>query len=93
VRGSGSNLRIFLRLKNIPLKNIIMPSQPVGKPLVAETLKERCSATTKEMTRCQLAKNVGSHFCPVHTAKVATKVATKATALPVRQMVTRSHAK
>ena len=90
-------MRIFLRLKNIPLKNIIMPSQPVGKPLVAETLKERCSATTKEMTRCQLAKNVGSHFCPVHTAKVttkvATKVATKATALPVRQMVTRSHAK
>ena len=72
-----------------------MPSQSVGKPLVAETLKERCSATTKEMTRCQLAKSVGSHFCPVHTSKVVTKTCKKTVTAnaPVRQMVTRSQAK
>jgi hypothetical protein len=72
-----------------------MPSFTTGRPLVAETLKEQCSATTKEMTRCQLAKNTGSHFCSVHTAKVATKVATKQPKkeMPVRQMVTRSQAK
>jgi hypothetical protein len=65
-----------------------MPSQVVGKPLVAENDKVRCSATTKENTRCQLAKSVGSHFCLVHVAKVATKA--KETATPVRRMVTRS---
>jgi hypothetical protein len=65
-----------------------MPSQPVGKPLVAENDKERCSATTKEMTRCQLVKT-GTHFCSVH----ATKVVTKVVAQPVRKMVTRSAAK
>jgi len=65
-----------------------MPSQPVGKPLVAENDKERCSATTKEMTRCQLAK-IGAHFCSVH----ATKVVTKMVAQPVRKMATRSSAK
>jgi len=70
-----------------------MPSQPSGKPLVAENDKVRCSATTKENTRCQLAKSVGSHFCLVHVAKVATKT-TKAKEMvtPVRRMVTRSHA-
>ena len=66
-----------------------MPSQVSGKPLVAENDKVRCSATTKENTRCQLAKSVGSHFCLVHVAKTATKV--KETATPVRRMVTRSH--
>jgi len=65
-----------------------MPSQVVGKPLVAENDKVRCSATTKENTRCQLAKSVGSHFCLVHVAKVATKA--KEMATPVRRMVTRS---
>jgi len=65
-----------------------MPSQVSGKPLVAENDKVRCSATTKENTRCQLAKSVGSHFCLVHVAKTATK-AKEAT--PVRRMVTRSH--
>ena len=55
-----------------------MPSQVVGKPLVAENDKVRCSATTKENTRCQLAK-------------VATKATKKMeTATPVRRMVTRS---
>ena len=65
-----------------------MPSQPVGKPLVAENDKERCSATTKEMTRCQLAKTA-ANFCSVH----ATKVVKKMVAQPVRKMVTRSSAK
>ena len=65
-----------------------MPSQPVGKPLVAENDKERCSATTKEMTRCQLAKTA-ANFCSVH----ATKVVTKVVAQPVRKMATRSSAK
>jgi hypothetical protein len=65
-----------------------MPSQVSGKPLVAENDKVRCSATTKENTRCQLAKSVGSHFCLVHVAKTATKV--KEAATPVRRMVTRS---
>jgi hypothetical protein len=65
-----------------------MPSQPVGKPLVAENDNERCSATTKEMTRCQLAKTA-AHFCPVHATKAVKKVA----AQPVRRMVTRSAAK
>jgi hypothetical protein len=65
-----------------------MPSQPVGKPLVAENDKERCSATTKEMTRCQLAKTA-AHFCPVHD----TKAVKKAVVQPVRRMVTRSAAK
>jgi hypothetical protein len=65
-----------------------MPSQPVGKPLVAENDKERCSATTKEMTRCQLAKTA-ANFCSVH----ATKVVMKVVAQPVRKMVTRSSAK
>jgi hypothetical protein len=64
-----------------------MPSQVSGKPLVAENDKVRCSATTKENTRCQLAKSVGSHFCLVHVAKAATKVKE---ATPVRRMVTRS---
>jgi len=77
------------------LKNIIMPSQTVGKPLVAETLKERCSATTKDDTRCQLVKSVGSSYCLVHVAKHAVKaekkvVAVKAAALPPRRMATRS---
>lgn len=68
-----------------------MPSQVVGKPLVAENDKVRCSATTKENTRCQLAKSVGSLFCLVHVAKVATKATKKMeTATPVRRMVTRS---
>jgi hypothetical protein len=66
-----------------------MPSQPVGKPLVAENNKERCSATTKEMTRCQLAKTAGAHFCSVHATKVVTKVVVQ----PVRKMVTRSASK
>ena len=65
-----------------------MPTQPVGKPLVAENDKERCSAITKEMTRCQLAKTA-AHFCPVH----ATKPVKKAVVQPVRRMVTRSAAK
>ena len=56
-----------------------MPSQVSGKPLVAENDKVRCSATTKENTRCQLAKSVGSHFCLVHVAKVATKTTKKKT--------------
>ena len=66
-----------------------MPSLPVGKPLVAENDKERCSATTKEMTRCQLAKTA-ANFCSVHATKVAKKVVV---AQPVRKMVTRSSAK
>ena len=66
-----------------------MPSQPVGKPLVAENDKERCSATTKEMTRCQLAKTA-ANFCSVHAPKVVKKVVV---AQPVRKMVTRSAAK
>lgn len=66
-----------------------MPSQPVGKPLVAENDKERCSATTKEMTRCQLAKTA-ANFCSVHATKVVKKVVA---AQPVRKMVTRSAAK
>jgi hypothetical protein len=65
-----------------------MPSQPVGKPLVAENDKERCSATTKEMTRCQLAKTA-ANFCSVHATKVMKKVVVQ----PVRKMVTRSSAK
>ena len=65
-----------------------MPSQPVGKPLVAENDKERCSATTKEMTRCQLAKTA-ANFWSVHATKVVTKVVVQ----PVRKMVTRSAAK
>ena len=69
-----------------------MPSQVSGKPLVAENDKVRCSATTKENTRCQLAKSVGSHFCLVHVAKAATKTTKKmeTVTLPVRRMVTRS---
>ena len=66
-----------------------MPSQPVGKPLVAENDKERCSATTKEMTRCQLAKTA-AHFCPVHATKPVKKAVPTQ---PVRRMVTRSAAK
>jgi hypothetical protein len=66
-----------------------MPSQPVGKPLVAENDKERCSATTKEMTRCQLAKTA-ANFCSVHATKVVMKVVPTQ---PVRKMVTRSSAK
>ena len=66
-----------------------MPFQPVGKPLVAENDKERCSATTKEMTRCQLAKTA-ANFCSVHATKVVKKVVA---AQPVRKMVTRSAAK
>lgn len=66
-----------------------MPSYPVGRPLVAENDKERCSATTKEMTRCQLAKTA-ANFCSVHAPKVAKKVVV---AQPVRKMVTRSAAK
>ena len=66
-----------------------MPSQPLGKPLVAENDKERCSATTKEMTRCQLAKTA-ANFCSVHATKVVKKVVA---AQPVRKMVTRSAAK
>ena len=66
-----------------------MPSQPIGKPLVAENDKERCSATTKEMTRCQLAKTA-ANFCSVHATKVVKKVVA---AQPVRKMVTRSAAK
>ena len=54
-----------------------MPAQTVGRPLVAETDKERCSATTKEATRCQLVKSVGSHFCLVHVAKNAVKAGKK----------------
>jgi hypothetical protein len=71
-----------------------MPSQVSGKPLVAENDKVRCSATTKENTRCQLAKSVGSHFCLVHVAKVATKTTkkTETVTAPVRRMVTRSSA-
>ena len=65
-----------------------MPSYAVGRPLVAENDKERCSATTKEMTRCQLVKTAGAHFCSVHATKVAKK-----TVAPVRRMVTRSSAK
>ena len=66
-----------------------MPSQPAGKPLVAENDKERCSATTKEMTRCQLAKTA-ANFCSVHATKVVKKVVPTQ---PVRKMVTRSSAK
>jgi hypothetical protein len=71
-----------------------MPSQVSGKPLVAENDKVRCSATTKENTRCQLAKSVGSHFCLVHVAKAATKTTkkTETATAPVRRMVTRSSA-
>ena len=70
-----------------------MPSQPVGNPLVAENDKERCSATTKEMTRCQLAKTA-ANFCSVHATKVVKKVVKKVVAAqPVRKMVTRSAAK
>ena len=82
-------VRLFLRLKHLRHKKNIMPSQPIGKPLVAENDKERCSATTKEMTRCQLAKTAGAHFCSVHATKVVTKVVVQ----PVRKMVTRSSAK
>jgi hypothetical protein len=66
-----------------------MPSQPVGKPLVAENDKERCSAITKEMMRCQLAKTA-AHFCPVHAIKAVKKAVP---AQPVRRMVTRSASK
>ena len=65
-----------------------MPSYPVGRPLVAENDKERCSATTKEMTRCQLVKTAGAHFCSVHV----TKVVQKSVPAPVKRMVTRSSA-
>ena len=65
-----------------------MPSQPVGKPLVAENDKERCSATTKEMTRCQLVKTAGALFCSVH----ATKAVKKSVPTPVKRMATRSSA-
>ena len=64
-----------------------MPSYPVGRPLVAENDKERCSATTKEMTRCQLVKTA-ANFCSVH----ATKVVQKSVPAPVKRMVTRSSA-
>jgi hypothetical protein len=70
-----------------------MPAQTVGRPLVAETDKERCSATTKEATRCQLVKSVGSHFCLVHVAKNAVKAGKKtvqAKVEPPRRMATRS---
>ena len=70
-----------------------MPTQPVGKPLVAETNKERCFATTKESTRCQLAKSVGSNFCLVHVAKNAVKAGKKVAQAKVetpRRMATRS---
>ena len=72
-----------------------MPAQTVGRPLVAETDKERCSATTKEATRCQLVKSVGSHFCLVHVAKNAVKagkktVQAKVEPPPPRRMATRS---
>jgi len=83
----------LLRLKNNSIKKCIMPSQSVGKPLVAETEKERCHATTKESTRCQLAKSVGSHFCLVHVAKAAVKAGKKVVAKavePPRRMATRS---
>jgi len=70
-----------------------MPSQTVGKPLVAETDKERCHATTKESTRCQLVKSVGSHFCLVHVAKAVVKASKKVVQAKVetpRRMATRS---
>lgn len=65
-----------------------MPSYPVGRPLVAENDKERCSATTKEMTRCQLVKTAGALFCSVH----ATKAVQKSVPTPVKRMATRSSA-
>jgi hypothetical protein len=65
-----------------------MPSYPVGRPLVAENDKERCSATTKEMTRCQLVKTAGALFCSVH----ATKAVKKLVPTPVKRMATRSSA-
>jgi hypothetical protein len=83
----------LLRLKKNAIKKCIMPAKSVGKPLVAEFDKERCSATTKESTRCQLVKSVGSHFCLVHVAKNAVKAGKKTVQAKVeapRRMATRS---
>jgi hypothetical protein len=84
---------MLLRLKKNAIKKCIMPAKSAGKPLVAEFDKERCSATTKESTRCQLVKSVGSHFCLVHVAKNTVKAGKKTVQAKVeapRRMATRS---
>ena len=93
---------MLLRLKKNSIKKCIMPAKSVGKPLVAETDKERCSAKSAVkagQAKVEAPHRMATRSTPAETdkercsAKSAVKAGKKAVQSKVeapRRMATRS---